>query len=241
MGENCEFCVGEKLPSVMGRQWSLHWKVWRADVRNICQAWCHSMEPDEAEVSSSPTFLWLTLREQLWILQLCWGHVSPEDPRLLTHLQNLQLDCIGKDNISSLSLVISKQLMLHLHFGQREKLLLLKIDCICFETLQRRVHACTFALGTSGCHFKSNEGKWTFHIPLIFSHRATVKLEQISCASIFTSWARGDAEALKPTLDFSAVKARWKLRTQEGGEGLELWSLIVHVSGEKKGGRKNGK
>lgn len=33
-----------------------------------------------------------------------------------------------------------------------------------------------------------------FHVPLIFSHRTTVKLEQISCASIFTNWTR-DAEA----------------------------------------------
>lgn len=55
--------------------------------------------------------------------------------------------------------------MLHLYFGQREKLLLLKTDCIHLDTLQRHVHVCTFALGTSGSHFKSNEEKWTFCTP----------------------------------------------------------------------------
>lgn len=48
----------------------------------------------------------------------------------------------------------------------KEKLLLLKTDCIHLETPQRPVHTCTFAWGTSGCHFKGNEEKCTSFTPI---------------------------------------------------------------------------
>lgn len=82
--KSIEFVAKDVLDQYKGRLWLLGWvtergwafaylKLWKADVMNICQVSQHW---------TSPTFLQLTLREQLWILQLHWGHVSLEDPEL---------------------------------------------------------------------------------------------------------------------------------------------------------------